>query len=68
MTGFIAFLQALPRLLWLMERIGQWVIDRNLNSWLDQVEQTIDSLEKAQTPEEKRKVARDLVGLIRSVR
>ena len=68
MAGFLAFLSLLPRILLLMERVGQWIIDKKLNSWLDEVEKTIDQLEKADTPEEKRKAARNLVGIVRSIR
>lgn len=67
-AGIFALFEALPKILLLMERIGQWITDRNLNSWLDDVEKTIDALETAQTPEDKRKAARNLVGLVRSIR
>lgn len=68
MSGIVAFLVALPRILALMEQIGQWILDKKLNAWLDDVENTIDQLEKAQTAEQKRAAAKSLVGIIRNIR
>lgn len=39
----------------------------DLNKWLDELEQTIDGLEKAQTPEEKLNAAKSLSRLVRNL-
>lgn len=63
--GVLAFLKAVPKLIGLMERVGQWIKEKNVEAWLDDLDKTITSLEEAKTPEEKRKSARDLASLIR---
>ena len=68
MSGIIAFLQALPRILALMERIGQWIEDKKLNAWIDDLESTIDLLENAKGASEKREAARGLVRLVRNLK
>ncbi len=59
-----AFIQALPELLQflvkmmgLIERVSKLVKEREINQWLAQVETQVDLLEKAATPEEKKRVA-----------
>lgn len=74
MIGLIAFLQALPEFLKLMNRMGdlldrfvKWSHDNNVSGWIDSLEQSINKLEQAKTPEDKLNAAHDLVGLIRGV-
>lgn len=67
-SGIIAFLQALPKIILLIERIGAWMIEKKFNAWLDQIEETIDKLEKADTPEKKRDAARNLVSIVRNLK
>lgn len=65
MMGIIAFLQCLPKLIDLMTRIGNWMIANNIKDWINDLEVTVDKLEKAQTPEEKLGAAHGIVDSIR---
>jgi hypothetical protein len=69
-----AFLLALPRLcevllrlISICERLISWSKEKALLQWIDDLEATLDKLDKAQTPEEKRTAARGMVDLIRKL-
>lgn len=69
-----AFIQALPyifqvmlKVMTLLEKFILWAEKREFNGWLDDVEKTIDKLDGAQTPEQKREAARSMVELIRKL-
>lgn len=73
MASLIAFLQALPYLIQLLvqfmglvARIASWAQTNSLHKWMENLEDTIDQLEKAKTPDEKRDVARKLSDIIKS--
>lgn len=63
-AGLIAFLQLLPRLIDLMNRLGNWMIKNKFDKWMDDLEGTIDQLEKAATAQEKLNAAQGLVDSI----
>lgn len=81
MTAFVAFLSAIPafiqslpylfqvalKVMTLVEKFISWSQKREFNQFLTDCEATIDKLESAKTPEEKRNAARDLVGIIRKL-
>jgi hypothetical protein len=70
-AGIVAFFNALPALLELINRLGL-VLERltrqaeqnNLNAWITKLEVTIDQLESAKTTEEKLSAAKGLVDVI----
>lgn len=69
-----AFIQALPYLLQLMvkfmslaEKLVAWAKKNELSKWMENVENKIDLLEKAKTPDEKREAARGLSDILRSL-
>lgn len=74
-AGIFALIQALPEILKLLNRLGE-VVDRfmkwsdqiGLNSWIDNLEATIDKLEKADTPQKKLDAAEQLVDTIRKLK
>lgn len=68
MGGIIAFLQCVPKIISLMERLGRMVEEKKINDWLDSLEKTVTHLEKAETPEEKKNAAQALAHSIRSLR
>lgn len=82
MASFLAFLQALPafiaslpylfqvllKVMNLIEKFVLWADQKGLNLWLEDLEGTIDQLDKAKTPEEKRTAAKDLASIIRKLR
>lgn len=63
--GIVALLKSIPKMMSLIERAGQWIKEKGINDWLDDLDKTITSLEDAKSPEDKRKAARDLASLIR---
>jgi hypothetical protein len=71
LPAFIAALpyifQLLVKIMALMERFSVWAKEQKFEAWLNEIEDTIDKLEKAKTPEEKRSAARDIVGIIRKL-
>lgn len=73
--SLLALIQALPEFLKLLNRLGDvverfsaWAKENNLNAWIDDLEATIDQLEKAKTPDEKLDAAHSLVGAIRKLK
>lgn len=69
-----AFIQSLPylfqvalKVMTLLEKLIQWGEKQQLNQWLSDVEKTIDQLESAKTPQEKRAAARSISELIRKL-
>lgn len=69
-----AFIQALPyifqvavKVMTLVEKFVLWAEKREFNQWLTECEKTIDQLENAKTPEQKREAARSMVDLIRTL-
>lgn len=67
-TGILAFLQALPKIVSLMDRLGQLMQEKRFNEWMDSLDQTLSKLEVAQTVEEKRAAARGLVDVVRRLK
>jgi hypothetical protein len=67
-TGILTFLQMLPRLFTLMEQLGRVMADKRFHAWLDDLEKTVDRIEKAQTPKEKQDAAQALAQSIRNSR
>jgi hypothetical protein len=73
-AGILALIQALPELFKLLNRLGdvverfmKWSSQNNLHGWIDQLEASIDKLEKAETPKQKLDAAESLVGAIRKL-
>ena len=73
-TALPAFIKSLPflfqlllKLMGICESFVAWAKENKLNQWLDDLERTIDDLEKADSPEKKRAAARGLVGIIRQL-
>lgn len=60
-----AVIQFLPKLIDMLDRLGKLIKEKQLEAWVNDLQQTIEKAEKAQTPDDKRAVARDLVGLVR---
>ena len=67
MAGVIAFLQALPQLIDLMNRLGTWMIKNDLIKWMSDLEVQIDKLEKAQTENEKLAAAQGVLNSMRTI-
>lgn len=67
-SGVVAFFQALPRILALFAQLGNYLKQKQVQQFLDRLEQTIDAVETAKTPEEKQDAARNLVKTIRSLK
>jgi hypothetical protein len=53
------------RLLDIASKMRGVVEQHELDQWMNDLEKTIDELEKSKTPETRRAVARNLVGIIR---
>ena len=66
-AGILAFLQALPRILALMEQVGKWITANNFNGFMDNLEKRINELEAADTNEKKLEAAKKLADLIRNI-
>lgn len=64
-ANIIAAVQLIQQLLSLLDRLGKAAKEQNTAAFLSDLEKAVDSLEKSKTPEEKRAVARDFVGIIR---
>lgn len=67
MAGIIAFLECLPKLLDLMNRLGIWMTANNLKKWMSDLEVEIDNLDKAKTPEAKLAAAQGLLNSMRGL-
>lgn len=72
--GIFALIQALPELFKLLNRLGLVVARlmeaaerQGINRWIDNLEASIDQLEKAKTPNEKLDAAQSLVDSIRKL-
>jgi len=55
----------LPKIWAALERVAVFVQQRHLSAWLDDLNTTLEVLENAKTPEERRAGARGLADLIR---
>jgi truncated hemoglobin YjbI len=67
-SGIIAFIQMLPRILMLMEKAGKAMSDARFHAWLEDLEKTIDRIEAAHTSKEKQDAAQSLARSIHSSR
>ncbi len=74
MTSLIAFIRTLPEFLkllgqlaGLMNRFLDWSKQQGVNKWLSDLEERMDQLEAAKTPEEKLDAAQNLVKSIRHI-
>lgn len=65
--GISALIQIVNRVIPLIEKLGKYIKEKNVEKWIDNLEKVVDDLEKAQTPEEKQNAAKNLVGLIRTL-
>lgn len=68
MQAILAFLAVLPKIISLIERLGELMEKNRVSEWLDDVDASIDALEKAQTPEAKRDAAKKIALVIRRAR
>jgi len=64
--GLIAFFQILPKLFTVMSQLGHWIKQKQVQSWLDNLEKSFEQVENAKTPEEKQNAAQALVRAIRN--
>ena len=64
MSALLALLQVIPKLIDLAMRLGEQVKQARFDEWLADVDSTIQKLEHAQTPEEKRNAAVDVARII----
>jgi hypothetical protein len=62
-----AFLKALPELIRVLLKFMLFVEKIGTSKWLADCEATIDQLDSAKTPEQKREAARSMVDLIRKL-
>ena len=69
-----AFIQSLPylfqvalKVMTLVEKMIEWSMRQDFNNWLNDVEVTIDKLDAAKTPEQKREAAKSIVDLVRKL-
>lgn len=60
----LAALGLIPKLIDLLNRLGRLIKEKELEAWLNDLEQTTTKLEKAETSEDKTAAVRDLVNLI----
>lgn len=67
-AGIIAFLTALPKIIDLMNRLGNLIIANNMNAWITDLESTVNTLEAAKTSEEKLDAAKKLADLIHNIK
>lgn len=67
LVGILTFLQCLPQLLALMDRMGKLMNDHNISEWMTSLEASIDQLEKAKTSDDKIKAAQSVLTSIRSL-
>lgn len=68
MSGLLAFLQVLPRLIEIMSRLGNIMIQNEVDNWLKDLEGQVDRLESAKTVQEKIDCARNLIRITRNLR
>jgi hypothetical protein len=66
MTSLLAFLGAIPRIWAAIEKLAKVWEEKKLNDYLNEVDRTLDGLEKAKTTEERIAAARSIIKLIRS--
>jgi len=73
-AGIIAILKALPEFLKILGQVGNLITKlvevskkNDINKWLNDLEASIDQLDKAKTAEDKLKSARDLAKLIQGM-
>ncbi len=73
-AGIVALITALPELFKLLNRLGdvvdrfmKWSQQNNLNGWINDLEASIDQLEKADTVEKKLEAAKSLADAIRKL-
>jgi hypothetical protein len=64
MDFLMSFLQTLPKIIAIAERLGKVFQDPDVLEWMNRLEASVDQLEKAGGKDEKQKAARDLVGVI----
>lgn len=63
LAGLLTLLRLLPQLISLFERIAAYSKERDLESWISDLNETFDKLEKAQTIEDKRAALKALSEL-----
>lgn len=75
MAALSAFLLALPYIFQLLVgffsligKIGKYAKERNLLNWISEMEASIDQLDVAKTPDEKKQAAGRIGDLIRKLR
>jgi len=68
MSSLLAFLGAIPRIWAAIEKLAKVWEEKKLNDYLNEVDKTLDGLEKATTTEERIAAARSIIKLIRSSR
>lgn len=66
-AGILAFLTALPKILDLMNRLGIWMTQNNVQKWMSDLEVQIDALESAKTAEDKLKAASGVLDSMRGL-
>jgi len=66
MSSLLAFLGAIPRIWAAIEKLAKVWEEKKLNDYLNEVDKTLDGLEKAKTTEERITAARSIIKLIRS--
>jgi hypothetical protein len=67
LSGIVSFLSALPTLLSLISRIGEWLAQESTKKWIAELHDATGKLEKAKTTEDRTDAARSLVRLIRTL-
>lgn len=65
MSAFLAFLTAIPRIWSAIEKLARIWEEKRLNDYLNDLDKTLEGLEKAKTTEERIAAARGIVRLIR---
>ena len=66
--GIITFLQCLPKLISIIDRLGRLMQDHEIGEWMCSLEASIDDLEKAKGSDEKGKAVLGLLSSIRSLK
>lgn len=68
MSSLLAFLGAIPRIWAAIEKLAKVWEEKKLNDYLNEVDRTLDGLEKAKTTEERIAAARGIIKLMRGSR
>lgn len=68
MQGILAFLAAIPKIIDLISRVGEMWQKSKADEWLNNLEKSIDMVEAAKTPEEKKDASKALAHVIRNIR